>query len=231
MATREEKQLEMATEVMLQRVNEMKMSLTSLLLKLDHDHQNVTFPDFLDAFSVISGQMNTLMRLLRSDKVPILKALTVLPLSLSQDPDQALVSTTEGRLPCFNHEVVPDYLRTKPVPEAESKHSAVELRANVVNQDAVLKQMNAMNKMASHVLDLINTARDDWEAAERGGPPPTYSQADTQDLAVALSTGRAFKVIPPQVMARQAAVPNSAAAPALPKGPGPIKTNIKTKKR
>ncbi len=57
MATREEKQLEMATEVMLQRINEMKLSLTSLMMKLDHDHQNITFPDFLDAFSVISGQV------------------------------------------------------------------------------------------------------------------------------------------------------------------------------
>lgn len=57
-ANREEKQLEMATEVMLQRINEMKLSLNSLMWKLDNDHQNITFPDFLDAFSVISGQVS-----------------------------------------------------------------------------------------------------------------------------------------------------------------------------
>jgi len=59
MATREEKQLEMATEVMMQRVNEMKVSLTSLTMRIDHDHQNITFPEFLDAFSVISGQVSS----------------------------------------------------------------------------------------------------------------------------------------------------------------------------
>lgn len=57
MATREEKQLEMALDIMLQRVNEMKGSLSTLAMKLEHDHQNVNFPVFLDAFSVISGQV------------------------------------------------------------------------------------------------------------------------------------------------------------------------------
>jgi hypothetical protein len=57
MGTREEKQLEMATEVMIQRVHEMKASLTSLMMRLDHDHQHITFPEFLDTFSVISGQV------------------------------------------------------------------------------------------------------------------------------------------------------------------------------
>lgn len=81
--------------------------------------------------------MNSLMRLLRSDKVPLFKGLTVLPLSLNPEPDQTLTTMTEGRLGCFNHEVVPDYLRTKPVPEVEAKHVAVEMRANQVNQELI----------------------------------------------------------------------------------------------
>lgn len=81
--------------------------------------------------------MNALMRQLRSDKVPLLKSLTVLPLSLNPEVDQALLTMTDGRLNCFNHEVVPDYLRTKPVPEVESKHVAVEMRASQANLDAI----------------------------------------------------------------------------------------------
>lgn len=81
--------------------------------------------------------MNTLMRLLRSEKVPLLKGLTVLPLSLNPETDQALLTQTEGRLTCFNHEVVPDYLRTKPVPEVESKHVTVEMRANNASPDVI----------------------------------------------------------------------------------------------
>jgi len=226
--SREEKQLELASEIMLQRVNEMKASLLNLVLKLEHDHQNINFPVFLDAFAVISGQMNTLMRLLRSDKVPSLKGLTVLPLSLSQEKDQNLLTTTEGRLAYFNHEVVPDYLRTKPDPEVEGKHYQVDLRVNQTNQDTVNKQAATLTKMANHVLDLVSTARDDWEASERSGLPATYSSADTQELVSALYSGKAFKA--PAVAApisRQ--TPQSAASPqAQTKAPGPIKTNIKS---
>lgn len=49
--------------------------------------------------------MNSLMRLLRSEKVPTLKGLTVLPLSLNPEKDPALLNLTEGRLEVFNHEV------------------------------------------------------------------------------------------------------------------------------
>ncbi|CAL8112711.1 unnamed protein product [Orchesella dallaii] len=229
MGTREEKQLEFALDLMLQRVNEMKASLSSLIMKLEHDHQNVNFPVFLDSFSVISGQMNTLMRLLRSDKVPLLKALTVLPLSLNPEHDQALLTMTEGRLNCFNHEVVPDYLRTKPVPDVENKHVAVEMRASQANQDIINKQAAQLTKMANHAIELITTARDDWEASERGGIPATFSNNDTQELVAALHTGKAFKALPGPPPVRQPATSTSAPTtqPTV-KAPGPIKTNIKS---
>ena len=54
---REEKQLELAMEVMLQRINEMKTTLSALIMKLEHDHRNINCPVFLDSFSVVSGQV------------------------------------------------------------------------------------------------------------------------------------------------------------------------------
>jgi hypothetical protein len=41
------------------------------------------------------------------------------------DRDAELEKLTEGRVQCFNHEVVPDYLRTKPEPEVEDKVQTV----------------------------------------------------------------------------------------------------------
>jgi hypothetical protein len=67
--------------------------------------------------------------------------------------------------------------------------------------------------MANHVLELINTAREDWEAAERSGPPPTYSNVDTQELVTALATGRAFKIAPVPQLNRQTSTPNAATSP------------------
>jgi len=72
------------------------------------------------------------------------------------------------------------------------------------------KQTAALNKMTNHVLDLINTAREDWEASERGGIPSTFSNNDTQELVAALSTGKAFKVLPgPQQLVRQTSTPTA----------------------
>lgn len=52
---------------------------------------------------------------------PPLRNLTVLPLLLSQEKDDALLQLTEGRIPVFSHDMVPDYLRTKPEPAAEAR--------------------------------------------------------------------------------------------------------------
>ncbi|CAG7722775.1 unnamed protein product [Allacma fusca] len=213
---------------MLQRVNEMKSSINTLVLKLEHDHRNISSPVFLDSFSVVSGQMNSLMRLLRSDKVPPLKGLTVLPLSLNPEKDPALLNTTEGRLEVFNHEVVPDYLRTKPDPDVEAKHDQVEHRSSQVNQDVIAKQAASLTKMANHVVDLISSTREEWEASERTGLPVTTSDADTQELVSSLYTGKAFKSAPiPRQSSSQS--PAAASPPVQPtsKAPG-IKTNIKS---
>jgi hypothetical protein len=45
------------------------------------------------------------MRLLKSDKVPLLKGLTAIPLVLNPDKDAEIETLTEGRLDCFNHAV------------------------------------------------------------------------------------------------------------------------------
>lgn len=52
---------------------------------------------------------------------PPLRNLTVLPLQLSPERDEILLKLTEGRIPVFSHDLVPDYLRTKPVPTAEQR--------------------------------------------------------------------------------------------------------------
>lgn len=52
---------------------------------------------------------------------PPLRNLTVLPLLLSPERDEALWQLTEGRISVISHDMVPDYLRTKPEPAAEQR--------------------------------------------------------------------------------------------------------------
>lgn len=46
-----------------------------------------------------------------------LRRYTALPLCLSADRDEELVRVTEQRVGTFSHDLVPNYLRTKPEPE------------------------------------------------------------------------------------------------------------------
>lgn len=54
-------------------------------------------PSLLDNFALLSGQLNTLGKLLRNDKVPPLRNSVLLPIALSGDRDPEL----EVNIPCF----------------------------------------------------------------------------------------------------------------------------------
>lgn len=43
---------------------------------------------------------------------------------------------TEGRISTFAHDLVPDYLRTKPEPQAEQKMVQLEMKAANLSYDA-----------------------------------------------------------------------------------------------
>ena len=45
---------------------------------------------------------------------------------------------TEGRVPCVNHEVVPDYFRTKPDPAVEAREKKMEEEANKENSQFMI---------------------------------------------------------------------------------------------
>lgn len=94
----------------------------------------------------------------------MLRNRTVLPLLLSQDRDEHLLESTEGRVPVFSHDIVPDYLRTKPDPTAETRMIAHEQKANSLNNDAAAKQVMQFNKVVAHVSDIISDLREKWES-------------------------------------------------------------------
>jgi mediator of RNA polymerase II transcription subunit 8 len=141
-------------------------------------------------------------------------------LVLSPDPDEHLVKITEGRLPIFAAEVVPDYLRTKPDPAAENRMNLHEAKANAITTEQSAKQVAQFNKIVTHVYDLISKARDEWdiESMHRNIRTDTCNQNDTQMLVKAVGMGIGLKGIgnvPPSGMLGM--------APMQPvRGPGPV---------
>lgn len=111
-------------------------------------------PSVLDNFALLSGQLNTINKVLKNEKTPSYRSQVIIPLLLSPDRDEELLVSvftdslwwwhrnwvfkvrafllwqrlTEQRVPVFSHEIVPDHLRTKPDPEVEEqeKHLSAE---------------------------------------------------------------------------------------------------------
>nr|SVE75522.1 EOG090X0JK2 [Daphnia dolichocephala] len=195
---REEKQLEAALEALLQRINDLKTSIRTLLFRLENEYASLNWPSFLDSYAVISGQMNTLLKVMKNDKTPLLRNLIVLPLVLSPDPDEELKQATEGRVVAFSHDITPDMLRTKPDPDVEQRQNQFEQRASQVPPETAQKQINALNKVVSHVLDQITHSREDWEneATVRAAAAQTCLTADTHALIAAVGLGKNLKTLP-----------------------------------
>ncbi|XP_058445073.1 mediator of RNA polymerase II transcription subunit 8 [Malaya genurostris] len=240
---REEKQLDMLLEAVLNRLNDLKHSIGAMLHRLETEYETISWPTFLDNFALISSHLTGLTKILSSEIGTPLRNLTVLPLLLTPERDEALLQLTEGRIPVFSHDLVPDYLRTKPDPGAESRMAAHEAKANNLLAETAMKQVAQYTKVISHVWDIVSKAKEEWdtEASSRPGIQQTSSMADTQALVAAVGLGNGLTLpvgpggvpgsgimIPPVIRqsSPMSSVSPSGAGP-LGKMPSGIKTNIK----
>ena len=96
---------------------------------------------------------------IKSDRTPSFKRYICLPLTLSQDRDDDLARSTEGRIGQFSHDLVPDYLRTKPDPEVEARHAQYESRVATLNPEQMHKQLGVMEKMTKEMLKHITKVK------------------------------------------------------------------------
>lgn len=189
----EEKQFEVTIDRLLDYTKNIKISLLRFNQYLEQG-DNMEWTQVLDLFTTICGQINTLMRFTRENKASFIENRAVLPLLLSPDRDEELFKLTEGRVQMVNHEMVPDYLRTKPDPEIEENEKAIQLKANATSTEAAVKQLNAMNKLVDNIIGTIRTssARADTELS-RQAIRPSFNNNDTHELILAISNGKGLR--------------------------------------
>lgn len=87
----------------------------------------------------------------------------------------------------------------KSMTNCDSKVLAIlrlHISSNLTLNSCPQKQINIHNKVVKHVMDLVNTAREEWETetAGRTSQPQTCSLNETQALVAALGTGKGFKM-------------------------------------
>jgi mediator of RNA polymerase II transcription subunit 8 len=236
---RDEKLLDVTVDALIQRVQELRNSVTAFIIKLEQEHAIITWPTVLDNFAVLSGQISSLNRLLKSDKLPLLRKHVVIPLALSPDRDTELEKLTEGRVPCFNHEVAPSYLRTKPEPSVEEKMNALVARGAQLHPDILQKQIATLNKMTTSMLETIRQTRDatENELGRQMNAQQMSSQADTNSLIAAVVYGKSLKPSqrpstpsasgPTSMPDPRISMPSGPPTVQVAKAPSTIKTNIK----
>jgi len=203
---REQKMLDSSMENLSLRLTDLRGSLSSMITKLETD-PNHNWPSFLNSLALISGQMNSLMKNIKSESTnknpPLLyRRYITLPLFLSPDRDEELVKLTEGRVTTFSHDVVPHLLRTKPDPEVEARYASYENRTNSLGAETISKQLTVMEKITTEKLKLINRERDDMDlkANARSEMERTSSLDDTMTLVAAVAYGKGLRGIPMQTM-------------------------------
>ena len=67
------------------------------------------------------------------------------------------------RVSTFSHDPIPNYLRTRPDPELELRHSSLEMRASGASQDQQTKQISVMDKITRETLKLITREREEMD--------------------------------------------------------------------
>ncbi|XP_063534541.1 mediator of RNA polymerase II transcription subunit 8 [Cydia strobilella] len=242
---REEKQLEVTLQAILNRVNDLKTAIQALIAKLENEYETINWPTFLDNYAILSGHLTGLSKILQAEMAPSLRALVVLPLQLGCERDEALSRLSEGRVPACTHDLVPDLLRTKPEPQAEQRLQQFNHKASTLSYDTAQKQVAQFTKVVNHVWEIISKGREDWEgeSMRSQGMQPTHSIGDTHALVTAVGTGKGLRpgMAPLGGVGVGVGVgvgalgprgppgppPPGPQAPAMPKAPSAIKTNIK----
>uniref|UniRef100_A0A8C4Z790 Mediator of RNA polymerase II transcription subunit 8 n=1 Tax=Gadus morhua TaxID=8049 RepID=A0A8C4Z790_GADMO len=197
---REEKQLEASVDLLISRVAHLKNALHNFIYKLENEFERLAWPSVLDNFALVSGQLNTINKLLRNEKTPSFRNQVIIPLELSPDRDDELAKLTEQRVPVFSHEIVPDHLRTKPDPEVEEMEKQLSAEAARLGPEAAQKQIQTLNKLCSNLLEKLNNPREDRdpESSAIRQSKPSFNPADTLALVGAVAFGKGLsKCRPP----------------------------------
>ncbi|CAD7687801.1 unnamed protein product [Nyctereutes procyonoides] len=120
---REEKQLEASLHALLSQVADLENSLGSFIYKLENEYDRLT------CFALLSGQLNTLNKVLKHEKTPLFRNQVIIPLLLSSDRDEDPMWQTEGR-----------------------QEKQLTTDAARIGADAAQKQIQSLNKMCSDLL-------------------------------------------------------------------------------
>jgi uncharacterized phage infection (PIP) family protein YhgE len=139
----------------LDKVRDLKQSLANFFT--EYEHGQPSWPTILDQMNVLSSQITTLRTSIRHI-LPLLRTNSIIPMCLSPENDPVVEQLTERRLSIFNHDFMPQLLRTKNLPEIEERERLLNTNSstnnNNNNQNTFSRSIPTPNEIHSRVQEL-----------------------------------------------------------------------------
>ncbi|CAF2602304.1 unnamed protein product [Rotaria sp. Silwood2] len=185
----------------LDKVRDLKQSLANFFT--EYEHGQPSWPTILDEMNVLSSQITTLRTSLRQI-LPILRINSIIPMCLSPENDPHVEQLTERRLSIFNHDYMPQLLRTKNLPEIEERERLLNTNSNTNNSNTFGRtittskeieiRVQELNSLLSKINDIFRHTKDMTEKTEKQFDKQTFtSPLETKRLLDAMNNGTGLK--------------------------------------
>uniref|UniRef100_A0A7E4ZV95 Mediator of RNA polymerase II transcription subunit 8 n=1 Tax=Panagrellus redivivus TaxID=6233 RepID=A0A7E4ZV95_PANRE len=175
----------------------LKRGIEELLFSLDANDK-VSWPAFMAKCSSLAADLSSIQTALRKSMVTngnedngeFLKSQLLLPYTISPEVNPKLLELTEQRVPCWNHETAPAFLRTKLDPRVEDDYLQLEAEANQY-QNAVKKRFDQVSLMNKHLESVVQAVNEQMTRLNRNadGTKMTYNNQQTETLIRTVYTG------------------------------------------
>ncbi|CAH8493094.1 unnamed protein product [Schistosoma mattheei] len=145
-------------------IHKLKQKIQDLVIKAETQGDQCDWPRYLSTLALCASELSEIRKILESDRFSNEHTLVLTPMLLNPEQDSNLAKITEERLSLFNHDTVPQYLRTKLDPKVESECSSQTTRAAGIPSEQVNKLINLSNRAIDCSLKEINLLKQDLEA-------------------------------------------------------------------
>jgi len=185
----------------LDKVRDLKQSLANFFT--EYEHGQPSWPTILDQMNVLSSQITTLRTSIRHI-LPILRTNSIIPMCLSPENDPNVEVLTERRLSIFNHDFMPQLLRTKNLPEIEERERLLNTNSNtnnntftrsISNPNEIHARVQELNLLLNNISDAFRHTKDATDKSDKQFDLQRFTiQNDTKRLLDAMNYGIGLKV-------------------------------------